>query len=114
MLPVKTEKPWGYEILLEENKDYVLKEIFMKKKCMCSLQYHRKKHESIYVLSGRLKLLYGKTKDKLTELIFEPGGYFVIPPKWVHRMCAIENAKYLEASTPHLTDVVRLEDVYGR
>jgi len=32
----------------------------------------------------------------------------------VHRMRAEEDTVYLEVSTLHLDDVVRLEDIYGR
>jgi mannose-6-phosphate isomerase len=32
----------------------------------------------------------------------------------VHRMEAVTDVDILEASTPHLDDVVRLEDRYGR
>ena len=31
-----------------------------------------------------------------------------------HRVTAIEDTTILEVSTPHLDDVVRLEDLYGR
>ena len=37
-----------------------------------------------------------------------------VTPKTVHRMTAIDDCDVLEASTPELTDVVRLEDRYGR
>jgi quercetin dioxygenase-like cupin family protein len=43
-----------------------------------------------------------------------PGDSIHVPPKTVHRMTAIEDCDILEASTPHLDDVVRLEDRYGR
>ena len=42
----KIIKPWGYEKILELNKKYVLKELFMKKGHRCSLQYHQKKMET--------------------------------------------------------------------
>jgi hypothetical protein len=32
----------------------------------------------------------------------------------VHRVTALEDTLIVEASTPHLDDVVRLEDRYGR
>jgi mannose-6-phosphate isomerase len=32
----------------------------------------------------------------------------------VHRITALEDTTILEVSTPHLDDVVRLEDRYGR
>ena len=35
-------------------------------------------------------------------------------PRTVHRVTALEDTLILEVSTPHLDDVVRLEDRYGR
>ena len=39
---------------------------------------------------------------------------FHITPGLRHRMIAIEDTDVLEVSTPHLDDVVRLKDLYGR
>lgn len=114
MLPYKIEKPWGFEELLEKNDFYVVKKLFMKKSNMCSLQYHKEKHETIYVLSGKLKVLYGKRKSNLKEIVLIKGQTIVIPPKVIHRMIGESNVFYLEASTPQLDDVVRLKDIYGR
>jgi len=106
---MKIEKPWGYEKVLEENVKYVLKELFMKADHSCSLQYHKEKRETIYVLTGKLEI---KSSDGTK--IYEPFESVTIMPREVHRMCAIEDCLYLEASTPELHDVVRLDDEYGR
>ena len=37
-----------------------------------------------------------------------------IEPGVVHRLTAIEDCEVLEVSTPELSDVVRLQDRYGR
>ncbi|MBT7124990.1 MAG: cupin, partial [Gemmatimonadales bacterium] len=37
-----------------------------------------------------------------------------IVPGTIHRMVALTDVDILEASTPHLDDVVRIEDRYGR
>ena len=42
------------------------------------------------------------------------GSAFHYVPGTVHRVTAIEDTTILEVSTPHLDDVVRLEDAYGR
>ena len=59
----KIIKPWGYEILLEKNRKYMFKKLFMKKGHQCSLQFHKKKKETIFVLSGTLKIFMGKKID---------------------------------------------------
>ena len=108
------EKPWGYEKHIEINDSYVVKELFMKKDNCCSLQYHEKKHETFYVISGQLKFYVGETVENLETFILEPGKFYVIKPFVIHRMEAIVDSDYIECSTNFLDDVIRLEDKYGR
>jgi mannose-6-phosphate isomerase len=110
----KIIKPWGSEELLECNDKYVVKRLFMKKDCCCSLQYHELKKESIYVISGLLKILIGKDINNLEEKIYKPNEYITIEPYTIHRMIGVEDSIYIETSTNELWDVVRLEDKYGR
>jgi mannose-6-phosphate isomerase-like protein (cupin superfamily) len=42
------------------------------------------------------------------------GEAFHIPPKQIHQFEAVVVTDLLEASTPELDDVVRLQDRYGR
>lgn len=53
------EKPWGQEEVLEINDRYLVKKLTMHKGHRCSLQYHLVKKETIYVLSGQLKIISG-------------------------------------------------------
>jgi len=111
------EKDWGSETLLEKNDSYVVKRLFMKKDHRCSLQYHEKKRETVYVLEGELGLMLerqGVTSGKLKRIVLYPGDHFTIEPGEKHRMFGIKDSVYLESSTPELDDVVRLEDDYGR
>jgi len=110
----KIDKPWGYEEILEQNDMYVVKRLFMKKGNKCSLQYHEKKKETFILLSGIMKFTYGNTQKNLKEYIYNPGEFITIDPMKVHRMEAIEDILYIEASTNYLDDVIRLQDVYGR
>lgn len=108
------EKPWGSEELLEKNAAYMVKRLFMKKGHRCSLQYHEQKKETVYVLSGVLRILVGPSADALTDTLYHPGDSLTLTPGTVHRMEAVEDATYLEASTPEMDDVVRLSDDYRR
>jgi mannose-6-phosphate isomerase len=110
----KIIKPWGYELLIEKNKKYMFKKLFMKKNHRCSLQFHKKKIETIFVVSGKLKIYYGDNINKLNQKIFKPQNTITINPKTIHRMQAITDCIYLEASTPEIEDVVRLSDDYNR
>jgi mannose-6-phosphate isomerase len=111
---IHIDKPWGYERHLEINDNYVVKELFMKEGNSCSLQYHEKKHETFYVLNGKLKFYVGVDKDNLEEMELNVGEHYTIEPLVVHRMEAIVDSLYLESSTNFLDDVIRLEDKYGR
>lgn len=110
----KIKKPWGYEVLVEKNKKYMFKKLFMKKNHRCSLQYHRKKTETIFVLKGKLKIFYGKSEKNLKSKIFNPQQTITILPKIIHRMQALVDTTYLECSSPEFYDVVRLSDDYKR
>jgi mannose-6-phosphate isomerase-like protein (cupin superfamily) len=106
----RIDKPWGWEEILEENQEYVLKRIFMYKGHRCSLQYHKFKQETIYVLYGDLTIIIN---DNST--IYPTNSTVTIRPFDKHRMEAVQNGvMYLECSTPHLDDVVRIEDDYQR
>ena len=61
------EKPWGKEQIIEQNEFYVVKKLTMHKDHCCSLQYHKKKHETIVVLSGSLLIDVGPRSRILTS-----------------------------------------------
>ena len=111
----RVEKPWGHELIWALSDTYCGKVLFVKAGHALSLQYHREKDESWLVQSGRAKLELGDTgKAVLSEEVVGAGAAFRYPPGTVHRVTAIEDTTILEVSTPHLYDVVRLDDLYGR
>ncbi len=108
------EKPWGYECLWALNRNYAGKSLFIKAGESLALQYHATKDETIRIASGRMRFRAGVSVEALETLVLEPGMSYAIPPRLVHQMEAIEDCTVIEVSTPHLTDVVRLEDRYSR
>ena len=112
-LPYRVEKPWGHEVIWARTDRYVGKILHVEAGHVLSLQYHHKKDESIYVLSGEivLRLQQGET---LIERRLTQGEAFHILPKVVHQFEAVVTSDLLEASTPEIDDVVRLKDRYGR
>ena len=109
------EKPWGWELIYAHTDTYVGKVLFVRAEQSLSLQYHEHKDESWYVQSGLARLELGEVGDE--ELITDSiaaGASFHFVPGTVHRVTAIEDTTILEVSTPHLDDVVRIEDAYGR
>ena len=80
-----------------------------------SLQFHKEKDESWYVQSGRAKLELGEVgQGVLNEEVIGACASFHYAPGTVHRVTALEDTTILEVSTPHLDDIVRLDDLYGR
>jgi len=112
-LPYRVEKPWGYELIWARTDRYVGKILHIEAGHLLSLQYHDRKDESIYVLSGEivLRLEQGET---LIERRMGQGEAFHIQPKQVHQFEAVVTSDLIEASTPELDDVIRLKDRYGR
>jgi mannose-6-phosphate isomerase-like protein (cupin superfamily) len=113
--PISTVvKPWGSEELLAHTNRYALKRIHIKRGSRPSLQYHERKSESLYLLSGLLKIEIGDSKDSLIEDEIRPGESLDIPRGKIHRVSALEDSALIEVSTPELDDVVRIEDDYQR
>jgi mannose-6-phosphate isomerase-like protein (cupin superfamily) len=111
----RIEKPWGYELIWALSDDYCGKILFVRAGHSLSLQFHREKDESWLVQDGRAKVELGAVGDSvLKEEVVGPGAAFRFRPGTVHRVTALEDTTILEASTPQLEDVVRLEDAYGR
>ena len=108
------EKPWGKEEIVEVNEKYMVKKLTMWKEHRCSLQFHNQKKETIYVLSGKLRIVSGPNQNNLKEKIYLAGDSITISPGTVHRMEGVEDSVYLEASTAEMNDVVRLVDDYDR
>lgn len=112
--PRRVEKPWGWELVWAESEHYVGKLLFVRAGQALSLQYHEVKHESWLVHEGRARLELGEVGGTLAAREITAGDAFRYPPGTVHRVTAVEDTLILEVSTPHLDDVVRLEDAYGR
>jgi mannose-6-phosphate isomerase len=107
-------KPWGHEIVWARTDVYVGKLLHVRAGEALSLQYHRRKEETIRVLSGSIDLEVGADGEPHRTIRLGPGDGWHIPPGTRHRMTAVEDTDILEVSTPELDDVVRLEDRYGR
>jgi mannose-6-phosphate isomerase len=109
------EKPWGWELIWAHTDTYVGKVLFVRAGQSLSLQYHEQKDESWYVQSGLARLELGEVGNtELTTDSIAAGACFRFVAGTVHRVTAVEDTTILEVSTPHLDDVVRIEDAYGR
>ncbi len=112
-VPYRVEKPWGYELIWARTDRYVGKILHLNAGHALSLQYHRVKDETMHVLSGEL-ILRTRPGSTLEARTFRAGESVRIPATLVHQIEAVVDSDVLEASTPEVDDLVRLEDRYGR
>lgn len=116
----KTEKifkPWGLELIWALTDKYVGKILHINEGHKLSLQYHRIKEETIYVLEGTLELILEEGSRRENEsLILQVGDTYHIKPLTIHRFAATQgtDVKLMEVSTTELNDIVRIEDDYSR
>lgn len=108
-------KPWGREIWIAYDNDrYAGKILEIKEGHRLSLQYHRKKHETLYLLEGKIRFSLEDDGGTLMTEVLQPGGVKIVRPECRHRMEAIRDSVLIEFSSPELDDVVREEDDYDR
>ena len=130
-------KPWGQEKWLQPTggaHTYALKEIILNQGYKTSLQVHQFKAETNYILEGSGQMLYwpeqfdckryvagGYTADEIADIVsnltvieYGPGSVMTIEPGTIHRMIAVTQLRFVEASTTELDDVIRLQDDANR
>jgi mannose-6-phosphate isomerase len=116
--PARQEKPWGYELIFAAlDGKYVGKIIHVNAGQSLSLQYHKEKEETSIILSGEALIEHGPSADRLVSDHFSAGDAIHLPAGVLHRITAISDLDFAEASTAYpgwREDVVRLEDRYGR
>ena len=129
-------KPWGWEKWLAYKPEfkYVLKELFIKKGCRLSLQFHQFKQESTIVLKGKgihyyspkainpIKFINGRYSSKeikkilksIKKSVIKKDSVFHAHPCCIHRVEATQDLWMIESSTNHLDDIFRIQDDFGR
>lgn len=110
----RTDKPWGYELLIALTDRYALKEIGLNEGARTSLQSHDAKLESCYILEGEALIELEGPDGTVEERQVSPGDSFTVIAGRKHRVSARTDIRYIEVSTPELDDVRRYEDDYGR
>lgn len=117
--PYTVEKPWGKEIWLElwsdgEGRGYCYKRIHINKGTKTSFQYHEKKVETNYIISGEAEVLLENGQGVVELLRVGEGDSFTVLPNRKHRVIAITDIILQEVSTPDVDDVIRIADDAGR
>lgn len=112
-VPYRVDKPWGYELVWARTDKYVGKILHVK---------------AGHVLSLQLPQPEGRDHARplrRTDPAHPAGGHSpraalqgrrvgAHPPTLIHQIEAVVDTDVLEASSPELDDLVRLQDRYGR
>lgn len=122
--PKIVEKPWGREIWYADQPAYAGKVLEVRQGRRLSLQYHERKTETLYLLSGKVLLTFrplaageapaAALVTPADQRVWSPGEALHVPVRTIHRFEALADSVLLEVSTPDLTDVVRLQDDFAR
>ncbi len=117
-------KPWGSETWISgEHPTFSFKRVSLFKGQRTSLQYHRLKRETNVLFEGQIALVYKENSQvnndnvadsDLGRAVFTPLSAIDVTPGILHRIEALEDTVLYEVSTPHLDDVVRVQDDRGR
>lgn len=119
----KVTKPWGYELWLNgENPNFAFKKIIINPGYKTSLQYHKFKKETNVLYAGKANLYFKSTptlNNKVTpkdidHITLEAPSIVNVNPNVIHRIESLTKIILLEASTPHLEDVIRIADDTNR
>ena len=114
-VPRRVDKPWGHELIWAHTDRYVGKILHVNAGHRLSVQYHHQKDETMHVLSGELILRTWPSREaKPVTRAFKAGESVHIPAPTIHQIEAVVDSDVLEASTPELDDLVRINDRYGR
>jgi len=86
-----------YWVANELEAGYCGKYLFLFDGQQCPAHSHKQKHETFFVVKGKVKMVVGKK-----EQVMNQGDVLAMPPEDVHSFTGIGNALVLEMSTPCL------------
>ena len=96
------QRKWGFEKWIENIDDYCGKVLVLYEGKKCSMHYHMKKLETMYLQEGRVDIRFrdpSNAEDYVVEL--EPGDSVRIPRGQQHQIIALEDSHLIEFSTKH-------------
>lgn len=110
MISKYEQRKWGTALTIENNNLYCGKILKIKKGYRMSLQYHKLKDETLYVLTGKILVEYERGEMAFIETLY-PGETVRIKPGEKHRVTGITDSDIIEISTHHDDlDTYKIED----
>ena len=110
----RIERPWGFFEILMENRSSKVKLLKVMPDQKLSLQRHKLRSETWYVIKGRAKVT--RENEKFT---LEVGDSVIIERNQIHSLENVESypLEIVEIQTGEYfgeDDIIRIEDIYGR
>ncbi len=112
--PTAKAQPWGREELVARVPGIATAKLLRRYKDWprAGLQYHERKFECFYLLSGKAYVYYVAKDGQLHRTLMKKGDAFLIPPGTIHSVQTISDSVMVEASNDVSDDRVRVEDDY--
>jgi mannose-6-phosphate isomerase len=108
-------KSWGRELLVAQTDSYIGKVLWMRAGASGPFQYHERKDETFFLFSGEAVVEFEAPDDGNPTLIvrkrhlMQPGESYHVPPGAVHRVEALADSVFFEASNPVFDDRVAVK-----
>lgn len=94
----KREFLWGWEYSCGENKRYLVKHIFLKKRSLLGRRYHKESIITIWVISGSLHI-NAEREGESHDIILHSWEAYEIYPWTRYFISAVTDARYMEISS---------------
>lgn len=96
-------KLWGSELWIVNDDDYCGKLLVINPGFRCSLHCHKRKKETFFIISGRVRVQYVNEDGRMVTLRMNTGESFTIERGVYHRFSALgdASARVIEFSTHH-------------
>lgn len=113
--PKRHPKGWGYEDWIVNNEKYCGKILHFNSGKRFSIHYHKKKHETFFVLRGRFRALFADSPEEyergnVQNSELKEGDVIEVWQGRVHQLLALEDSDIIEFSTQHFEeDSYRIE-----
>jgi quercetin dioxygenase-like cupin family protein len=97
--------PWGFVKTIVLTENYMVRKVYIMEGFSTPVYLHRKKDESIHVVSGRGKIIVDDREIQVKE-----GDVVRIQPGQKHSITALENLTLMEYATPHPDDRIEIKE----
>ena len=97
-------KPWGTELVFAQTPQYLGKVLWMKAGLGGAFQFHERKDESFFLLSGTATVRYKTDDGAVCEVPMRAGEAYHVPVRARHQVIAETDCVFVEVGLPVFDD----------